>query len=123
MIAYIFVAICIIILVVYAGQYINRYSTIEETKMIVQWFVLLIIINIVITTFILISYGTIKYKKGPRGPSGNRGPDGSQGRDGSCVMCTPALMGLKPIRPLNKVDRIDPMVPNEEKKLFTINRK
>lgn len=120
-IIYSFVALGLIILIVYAGKYIMEYSSHSDTKMIIQWFILLIILNIFITTFILASYRVIKFKHGPTGPKGKRGADGKQGKDGSCVMCTPALMGLKSIPITNKIDRIDPMLPDDEKKLFTRN--
>jgi hypothetical protein len=123
MIPYILLAFGIIILIVYISRYISDHATNESTKMVIQWFTLLIIINIIITTFILSSYTTIKFKKGPRGPQGKRGVDGTQGKNGTCIMCGPALMGLKPVRLSNRIDRIDPMIPNEERKLFVTNRK
>lgn len=122
-IIYCIVSFGLIMLVTYSGKYITEYSTNPDTKMIIKWFTLLIVINIVITTFIFISYTGIKFKQGPPGPKGKRGSDGSQGKDGTCIMCSPALMELRKIPKKNRADRIDPMVPREEKKLFTKNKK
>ena len=120
---YIFVAFCLVIITVYSSKYIIKHTEHYNTKHIVQWFAFLVILNIFITTFIMVTYKHIKFAKGPSGPKGLRGKDGFQGRHGSCVMCKPDVSGLKKDRPSNKVDPIEPMHPNDEKKLFTRKNK
>lgn len=117
---YLFVTIILSLAIVYGGSIISGYTQNENTKMVINWFTLLAILNVMIMMFILASYNTLQFKPGPAGPAGKRGVIGASGKDGSCVMCKPAIDGLKPIRPLNKIDQIDTMHPNDERKqLFT----
>ena len=120
---YIFVAFCLIILTVYSSKYIIKHTEQYNTKFIIHWFTFLVILNIIITTFIVVTYKNIKFAKGPKGPKGLRGKDGFQGRNGSCVMCKPDMTGLKKQRPSNLIDTIDPMHQDDEKKLFTRRKK
>ena len=120
LILYFIITILLIILVLYGSKIVSTYMLSNNAKIVLNWFVTLAIMNILIFMFILYSYDTLKFKRGPRGPSGMRGEDGPTGKSGSCVMCGPAVSGLKPKRPFNKIDRIDPMTPEDEReKLFT----
>lgn len=113
---YIFITIILSLGIVYLGNSIAQYTDNKNVKMVINWFSLLAVLNVMVMMFIFASYNTLRFKPGPRGPSGPRGVIGSTGRDGSCVMCGPAINGLKPIRPLNKIDRIDAMHSDDERK-------
>ena len=120
MLIYIVVAIAVIILVAYIGAYIQNQTSDKYLKHVINWFTLLIILNIGITTFIITSYTTIKFKEGPRGIPGKRGDQGPQGRDGSCQMCHPVTPGLKQIRPEKLRVNFEPLQPSDIKKLFPV---
>ena len=113
---YIFITFVLSLAIVYLGNSIAQYTDNKNVKIVINWFTLLAILNVIIMMFIFASYNTLRFKPGPRGPPGRRGVIGSTGRDGSCVMCGPAINGLRPIRPLNKIDRIDAMHPDDERK-------
>ena len=117
---YILITFILSILIIYIGSTVSSYTDNKNVKMVINWFSLLAILNIMIMMFILASYNTIRFKPGTIGPPGERGVIGYRGKDGSCAMCQPAINGLKPIRPLNKIDRIDAMDEDDQnKQLFT----
>lgn len=120
MIYYLIITLALIIGLSYIGNLITRHTASQSTKLVINWFIILAIMNIIITMFIFASYDTLKIKRGPIGPKGKRGVSGSTGKNASCMKCAPAISGLKPIRPLNKPDVISPMDPTDErKKLFS----
>lgn len=120
MILYALSTIILIILIIYAGKYITNYATTNNAKIVINWFTILAILNILILMFLLTTYGTLQFKPGPPGPPGYRGIDGYQGKDGSCKICKPDVSGLKQIRPYNKTEQIDPMHPSDMmEQLFT----
>lgn len=90
-----------------------EYAESKNAKSVVNWFMILSILNVAIFMFLIGTYGTLRFSPGPRGPEGPRGVQGYQGKDGSCAMCGPDAPGLKPIRPYNKMDSIDPMHPSD----------
>jgi hypothetical protein len=115
MIYYFIATIILIVIVIFVGQAIKKYTATQNSVIIVNWFIFLAILNIIIMMFIIASYKTLRFKPGPQGPPGLRGGSGSTGKDGSCTMCKPAITGLKPKRPYNIIDQIDPMSAEEEK--------
>lgn len=70
--------------------YLKSFSLDRRTELAVNWFGGLILCNIVITFFILISYRSIKERKGIIGPSGYSGKTGFQGKPGTCGKCFPS---------------------------------
>lgn len=112
---YIFITLILSVTIVYIGSTISDYTDNKNVKMMINWFSLLAILNVMIMMFIFATYNTLRFKKGPSGPAGKRGIIGSTGKDGSCTMCAPAINGLRPIRPLNKIDYPDSMDPTDEK--------
>lgn len=123
MITHIVIAFAIIVAIAYFGNYISATSELPYLKFIVNWFVFLMALNIAVTTFIMISYSTIKFQKGPRGAPGRRGVQGAQGKEGSCLMCGPSANVMKQIRPEKLRFRFGRLQPREVDELFPERKK
>jgi hypothetical protein len=113
MIYYSIITIALIAGIVIAGRSIMTYAESKNAKSVVNWFMILSILNVVIFMFLIGTYGNLRFMPGPRGPDGTRGIQGYQGKNGSCAMCKPDAPGLRPIRTYNKMDSIDPMHPSD----------
>ena len=71
----------------YGLHYVNNTLRDPQFTQLVQWFGILIIMNIIITVFIIFSYSNIKIRRGIKGPRGHTGLKGQQGIAESCKIC------------------------------------
>jgi hypothetical protein len=78
------ITICILII---GLQYIQKKLQFSESKMIINWFGFLIIINVILTYTTIIIYQQVQSQPGIPGAPGVQGPIGASGDDDSCNEC------------------------------------
>ncbi len=83
-----FFFIVIICILVIGLQYIQKKLQFHESKIIINWFGFLIIINVIITYTTIIIYQQVKTQPGIPGAPGVQGPVGSTGEDDTCNECS-----------------------------------
>jgi hypothetical protein len=82
-----FIFIIIICILIIGLQYVQKKLQFSESKMIINWFGFLIIINVIITYTTIIIYQQVKTQIGIPGAPGVQGPIGASGDDDSCNQC------------------------------------
>lgn len=76
--------VCILII---GLQYVQKRLQFHESKMIINWFGILIIVNVIITYTTIIIYQQVKEQPGIPGAPGVQGPVGYNGEDDTCNEC------------------------------------
>lgn len=92
-------------------HYIKTYLTDPEFTQLTQWFLILILMNILVMGFIFYSYAKIKFKPGLIGPRGYMGPSGKPGPIDTCAVCEKEVPVLE-----QKYDSViiqDPVLPDD----------
>jgi hypothetical protein len=79
--------IIIVTVLIFGLQYIQKKLQFSESKMIINWFGILIIINVILTYTTIIIYQQVKEQPGIPGPAGVQGPTGDQGYSDYCATC------------------------------------
>ena len=79
--------IVIIGVLIFGLQYVQKRLQFSESKMIINWFGFLIIINVIITYTTIIIYQQVKEQPGLPGAPGVQGPTGDQGYSEYCTNC------------------------------------
>lgn len=79
--------IIIIGVLIFGLQYVQKRLQFSESKMIINWFGFLIIINVIITYTTIIIYQQVKEQPGLPGAPGVQGPSGEQGYSDYCETC------------------------------------
>lgn len=83
--------IIIIILLLITLQYAQNNLDFPESKMILNWFGIVVIGNLLITYVILMMYNQVKSQRGDVGAPGYQGPIGNQGQTDYCATCEKKL--------------------------------
>jgi hypothetical protein len=91
----IFFVILITILVL-GLRYIHIRLQYSENKMIINWFGLLIILNVILSYVIIIMYQQIQLSPGIPGPEGVQGPPGDSGENDYCTQCSTKIPLFEP---------------------------
>jgi len=99
--------VIILLLLKYAHNNLNF----PESKMIINWFAIIVIGNLLITYSIIMIYQQVKNQPGYEGPSGLQGPLGSQGGSDVCSYCNKKEEGMEPVNEL--VAPPQPVLPGE----------
>ena len=86
-ILFIFLIVILLVTLKYAQDRLDF----PESKMVLNWFGLIVIGNLLITYFILIIYQQVKNQPGFVGSSGYQGPIGNQGYSDYCEVCKEKL--------------------------------
>jgi hypothetical protein len=68
-------------------NYIRKSLNDPDFAQLVQWFVILIVLNLMVMIFIFYSYSKIKTRPGLPGPQGYKGTTGKPGRISTCAVC------------------------------------
>ena len=77
----------IITILIVGLQYVQKRLQFSESKMIINWFGILIIVNVIITYTTIIIYQQVKEQPGILGAPGVQGPTGDQGYSDYCATC------------------------------------
>ncbi len=85
----------IIIILIVGLQYVQKRLQFSESKMIINWFGILIIVNVIITYTTIIIYQQVKEQPGVPGAPGVQGPTGDQGYSDYCGTCNTAVQTFK----------------------------
>lgn len=89
----IFIIVCIL---VFGLRYLNKTLQFSENKLMINWFGILIIINIILTYVIIIIYRQVNTTLGIPGPPGVQGPIGNKGDDDYCSECNTKIPKFEP---------------------------
>ncbi len=84
---FIFLVIMLIITLKYAETNLDF----PESKMILRWFSIIVMGNLLITYVVLMMYNQVKNQKGLLGAPGFQGPIGNQGKTDYCATCEKKL--------------------------------
>jgi hypothetical protein len=84
---FIFLVIMLIITLKYAESNLDF----PESKMILRWFAIIVMGNLLITYVVLMMYNQVKNQKGLLGGPGFQGPIGNQGKTDYCATCEKKL--------------------------------
>jgi hypothetical protein len=87
----------IIIGLIFVLQYAQKKLNFPESKMIVNWFGFIIIINVLITYGTIMMYQQVKNQKGYIGAKGVQGPIGEQGYNEFCDQCAKEIKIVQPL--------------------------
>lgn len=68
-------------------NYIRNTLSDPEFAQLVQWFVILIVLNLMVMIFIFYSYSKIRARPGLPGPQGYKGMTGKPGKISTCAVC------------------------------------
>lgn len=66
---------------------IRKTLTDPDFAQLIQWFVILIVLNLMVMIFILYSYSKIRARPGLPGPQGYKGMTGKPGKISTCAIC------------------------------------
>lgn len=101
--------IIIIVSIILLLKYVQNHLKLPGTKKILNWFVILVIGNILITYTILITYQQVKNQPGIPGSEGYQGAEGDQGFSNSCSTCQKKLDVLE--QPYEDLNIKQPILP------------
>jgi hypothetical protein len=102
--------ILLIIGLIFLIQYAQKRLNFPESKMIVNWFGFIIIINVLITYGTIMMYKQVKNQKGYVGVKGVQGPVGDQGMSEYCDQCTAPIKTVEQVYAGPKVKQ--PILPD-----------
>ena len=88
---YTIIFILLIVLLLITLKYAQNNLNFPESKMILNWFGMIVIGNLLITYVILMMYKQVKSQKGDVGAPGYQGPIGTQGQTDYCATCEKKL--------------------------------
>ncbi len=94
---YTLIFIFILTVLILGLRYIHNKLQYSETKLIINWFGILIIINVILTYVIIIVYRQVKVQPGIPGPRGVQGPVGDIGESDYCTQCNAKIPVNDPI--------------------------
>jgi hypothetical protein len=95
---FIVVALCICVGGIVILQMFDRMFAGSEFQNTVRMFGIAIILNILILTFLIMSFSRVKFEPGPKGPQGNRGPQGHEGDEGKLSVCGDHILTVSDVR-------------------------
>ncbi len=101
--------IIIIGALIFLIQYAQKKLNFPESKMIVNWFGFIIVINVIITYGTIMMYKQVKNQKGYVGSKGVQGPNGDQGSNEYCTQCAEEIKTVQPIYAEPKIKQ--PLLP------------
>lgn len=84
---FIFLVVMLLLTLKYAENNLNF----PESKMILRWFAIVVMGNLLITFVVLMMYNQVKNQKGLVGAPGFQGPIGNQGQTDYCATCEKKL--------------------------------
>jgi hypothetical protein len=99
----------IIVGLIFLIQYAQKKLNFPESKMIVNWFGFIIVINVIITYGTIMMYKQVKNQKGYIGSKGVHGPIGDQGSSEYCDQCASEIKTVQPIFAESKIKQ--PLLP------------
>ena len=79
--------IIVITVLIFGFRYIHNKLEFSENKTIINWFGILIIVNVMLTYIIIIIYQQVSEQPGIPGPAGVQGPQGNMGESSFCSKC------------------------------------
>jgi hypothetical protein len=94
----IIVVLCIMVGGIVVLQFFDRLFMGTTYLNTVRMFCLAIIVNVIILTFIVMSFSKVKFEQGPVGPRGNKGPRGFNGMDGGFNVCGDHILSVQESR-------------------------
>ena len=106
-----FIFILIIILLLVVLKYAQDKLDFPQSKMILNWFAIVVVGNLIITYTIIMIYQSVKNQQGFEGPQGYQGPIGDYGNSDYCNQCNKKLDVMEPDYEL--VAPPQPLMPNE----------
>ncbi len=106
-----FLFILIIILLLVILKYAQDKLDFPESKLILNWFGIVVIGNLFVTYSIIMTYQSVKNQQGFVGPSGYQGPIGDFGESDYCNQCKEKLDIMEP--DYEMVSPPQPLMPNE----------
>jgi hypothetical protein len=102
----------IIVTVLIIGlQYVQKKLQFSESKMIINWFGILIILNVIITYTTIIIYQQVKEQQGAPGAPGVQGPIGDQGYSDYCAVCKTIPQTFKQVQEEQPIKQ--PLLPDK----------
>jgi hypothetical protein len=101
----------IIIGLIFLLQYAQKRLNFPESKMIINWFGFIIVMNVIITYGTIMMYKQVKNQKGYVGTKGVQGPIGEQGYSDFCDQCAKEIKTVQPIFAEEKIRQ--PILPEE----------
>jgi hypothetical protein len=101
--------IIIIIGLIFVIQYAQKRLNFPESKMIINWFGFIIIMNVLITYGTIMMYKQVKNQQGYSGAKGVQGPMGDQGRSEYCDQCTAPIKTVEQLYAEPKIKQ--PILP------------
>ena len=109
------VFIIIIVMLLLLLKYAQNKLDFPNSKMILNWFAMIVIFNLFITYSILMMYKQVKNQKGYIGIKGVQGPVGEQGISEYCDQCATEIKTVQPLYAEPKIKQpILPEVINTE---------
>lgn len=99
----------IIAALIFLIQYAQKKLNFPESKMIVNWFGFIIVINVIITYGTIMMYKQVKNQTGYVGAKGVQGPIGDQGISEYCDQCASEIKTVQPIYAEPKIKQ--PILP------------
>jgi len=99
----------IIASLIFLIQYAQKKLNFPESKMIVNWFGFIIVVNVMITYGTIMMYKQVKNQKGYIGSKGVQGAIGDQGRSEYCEQCATEIKTVQPIYAEPKIKQ--PLLP------------
>ncbi len=94
---YTFLFVFLIIGLIFLIKYAQKRLNFPESKMIINWFGFIIIINVIITYGTIMMYKQVKNQKGYVGIKGVQGPVGDQGMNVYCSQCAEEVKTVQPL--------------------------
>ncbi len=83
--------IFLVVMLIITMKYAENYLDFPESKMILRWFGIIVMGNLLITYLVLMMYKQVKNQKGLLGAPGFQGPIGNQGKTDYCATCEKKL--------------------------------
>jgi hypothetical protein len=103
--------ILFIILLLIVLKYTQDKLDFPESKMVINWFGIIVIGNLLITYSIMMIYQKVKNQSGFEGAPGYQGKIGSQGNNDYCEMCKEKVDMMEPVYELTPPQQ--PLMPKE----------
>ena len=94
---YTLIFILILTVLILGLRYVHHKLQYSETKLIINWFGILIIVNVILTYVIIITYRQVKVQPGIPGPRGIQGPIGNIGDSDYCTQCSAKIPVNDPV--------------------------
>jgi hypothetical protein len=103
--------IIIVSVLIFGLQYVQKKLQFSESKMIINWFGILIIVNVILTYTTIIIYQQVQEQPGMPGAPGVQGPTGDRGYSDYCASCQTKEQTFKQVPDENYIKQ--PILPEK----------